>query len=355
MDNQNNNQNINSNVVPNVASPNAAVKTTPMPATPQQNYNPVNTPATPAQSSATPMNTQPSTPQPTVQTPPQSTVTPPVPNFNNSNEVSVINTTKKKTSNVILIIFLLLLIVFVYKIDVVIKYYENYVKTGSLKGDTETTDTDNLVNGYILINDSTGSMKMESINFYNFRKVENTTLSFNYLSSVDYTNSSSLKLYVEIYNSEKELLYKEQFNTVGNIEKDSVRIYSINIDNYVYTYGYYALIKKYTEETNTTSSLTCSLDNEDVSYKVIYNFSNDLLINYTVNKELKNNNKKLELDKEYKSVVNYFNPTYNNNKLSYSVDLNNYNNEFNPLYLKGTTPKVVTAKEELKKWTCKNG
>ena len=347
-----NNQNNNQNVVPNVANPNNVVSPTPMPASPTQNYA--------SQPQAQPTQTVPQTPvqNNTIQTPASLTgespklnvpVTPSVPS---PQEVTVVNTTKSKASNFILIVFLILLVVFVYNIDTVLKYYDNYMKTGSLKIDTNTTNTDNLVNGYILIDDSTGSIRLEKINFYNFRKSGSLTVSFNYLSSIDYTDTNTLGLFVELYNSSKELIYKEKFK-INSIEKNSVRMQDIVLDNYVYTNAYYALVKKYTDsDESVSSSLNCTYEDDNVSYKTVFTFNNNSLIKYSVDKSLKNNISKKELDNEYNAISSYITATYANNKLTYTVDLTNYNTEFNPMYLYGTTPKVVRVKEELKKWKC---
>ena len=363
-----NNQSNNQNVVPNVANPNNVVSPTPMPA-PAQNYNAAQMPAQPnvqpVQPAQQPVQQPVQQPSqvvqstPSMQTPasltgasPKLTI-PPAPSPANPEEVTVVNTTKTKGSNIILIIFLALLILFVFNIDTVLKYYDNYVKTGSLTIDTDSANTDNLVNGYILIDDSTGSIKLENINFYNFRKSGNLVISLNYLSSVDYSDTKTLGLYIELYNSSKELIYKGLFDTNGAVEKNSVRLYDITLDNYVYTNAYYALVKKYTsEDENAKTTLTCSLNDDNVSYSIVYNFNNNSLVNYSVDKSIKNNTVKSELDNEYNSVSSYVTATYANNKLSYTVDLNNIDDEFNPLYLYGTTPKVVSVKEELKKWKC---
>ena len=359
MNNGTNQNNINNSVVTNTnvtpipmqAQPTQNVTPTPMPAQPGQTVTPTPMPAQGVVNpNPTNLNTNPVNPNTTP------TVVPPnIPPSSANQEVTVINTNKSKSSNLILYILLILMVLFVLNIDTIIKYYDNYVNTGSLKGNTTENNTDNLVEGYVLINDSTGSIKLDSINFYNFRKSGDINLTFNYVSSLDYNNVSILDMYVEIYNSNKELLYKELFNLNNGIEKDSVRVYTIALDNYVYTNAYYALIKKYTEEEkNTKSSITCTLDNDDALYKIVYNFENNGLVNYSVNKDLKSDNDayKTELDNEYNSVSNYFTATYENNNLNYIVDLKNYNKEFNPLYELGTVSKVIEVKEELKKWNC---
>ena len=369
MNNDNMSQSNGNNIQNTVANPNANVNPTPMPATVNQNYaatqmnnvsqNQFQSNLQPVQSAQPTQNVQTqnvSIPASVTGASPNLVVPPSVPTSPSGNEVTVINTTKSKTSNIFLIILVILLILFVLNIDTIIKYYDNYVTTGSLKENTNVENTDNLVNGYILVNDSNGSIKLNSINFYNFRKnTQDMTVTFNYLSSENYSDSKSLDLYIELYNPEKELLYKSLFNTDSSVEKDSVRMYTLELDNYVFSNTYYALVKTYTQdEKNKQSTLKCTFVNDDVNYEIVYNFLNDGLTNYIVNKELINSSSsyKSEFDNEYTNTSKYLSVNNDNNKLTYSVDLNNYNNEFNPLYTIGTTSKVVKVKEELKKWIC---
>jgi len=313
---------------PMPATPSSVVKPTPMPAPAGNVVNPTQLSSQPAQ-------------------------VPPIPSAANQ-ELTVVNTTKKRTSNIILIIFLILMILVVFNIDTVLKYYDNYMKTGSLTKDTNEQSTDNLVSGYILINDNSSSMKVNNINFYNFRKKNDTMLTFNYESSNSFDDPKAMNVYVELYNSEKVLIYKGLFNPNEKIERDSVRLYSIELDNYVYSEAFYALIKKYNSGESNKASMTCTFSEDSVSYKIVYNFENEMLINYTVNKELLDNNKhyKTEITDEYNSVSKYISATYDNNKLNYSVDLSNSIAGFNPLYEYGTVKVVIKNKEELKKWNC---
>ena len=283
-----------------------------------------------------------------------------IPSASNSSEPTVINTSKKKTSSIIVIVFVILLIAFVLNIDKVIEYYEQYMSTGTLINNNSASNN-NLINGFLQIDDSSTNIKVSDIRFYNFRKSNNNAITFNYESSTKYNESSNLNIYIELYNSNKELLYKELFNTENIIEKDTVRIYTMMLDSYVYQNAFYGLVKVYTEEEkNSKSTLICKFeettDGVTAKYQITYNFINDSLTSYDVNKTIENNNLLnqyyIDLSSENTEVSNYVTTNFSPLGLSYSVDLTNKIEEFIPLYNENTTPVVIKNKEILKKWNC---
>ena len=163
----------------------------------------------------------------------------------------------------------------------------------------------------------------------------------------------SLEIYVEIYNSEKEILYKELFNPNQKIEKDTVRTYTLNVDDDIFNNAFYALVKIYTEEEKqSTKTLTCTLDNENQTSKNTYIFVNDGLSSYEVSKSVKGEDEEA-LQKEYDDIKES-NTTaiYENKTLTYKIDLNNENADIVTLYDKGTTLKTIKDKETLKEWNC---
>lgn len=309
--------------------------------------------------------------QPTVETPavlPTSTPVPEVtqetvvsqqpveqedPTPNNQSEVEVIQTApKNKASNAVLFIILILLIVFVINIDTVISMYEQYTSTKTISNPTNK-NTDNLIDGFILINENTSSIKISNIKFYNFKKSQGKGITFSYEALAKYDDVKTLGIYIEIYNSEKEIIYKELFDPNQKVEKDTVRIYTMDVEDYVYNNAFYALVKIYTDiETKLTSTLTCTIDDENKSFKNTYYFTNNGLTSYDVSKVIKDENNN-SLENEYNELKD-INTTaiFENNTLTYKVDLNAVNSEFIPLYDSDTTIKVIKDKETLKEWKC---
>ena len=332
------------------------------PAQPVQSTQPVQPvqPVQPAQSVQSAQPVQPAQQVQPVQTIAPTTVTPTATGQNESNEI-VVNTTKKRTSNLILIILVFLMVLFVFNIDTVIDMYNNYVNNGTLTNNNSTTD--NLANGFIMI-DEASYMNLKEIRFYNFKKKEGSVeVTFNYEANQKYDDASELKIYIELYNSDKEIIYKELFNPGEPLEKGTIRTYTLSLTNDVYTSAFYTLAKIYTQtEENSTSTLVCKFndDNENVTvnYEITYNFKNNGLTSYSVNKnyQLKGantDNYVTELETEYNSVKDIIpSVVYENNTLQYSVNLETEIENFTPLYNKDTIINIIKQKETLKKWNC---
>lgn len=277
-------------------------------------------------------------------------------------ETEVINTSRKKSSNIFMFIIIILIIVFIYKIDDVIAYFDNnFAPTVSDR--VENTTSSNLVDGFIVMNENNSFIKVEKIKFYNFKK-SNGEIVYNYVSDKKYKTTDSLGIYIEIYNIEKELLYKELVN-ISDIETDAIRTNNMKVTNDVYQDAYYILVKTYSEEEkNKKTTLTCKYDESNdmivLNYKVTYNFTNNVLTSYTVSKEFlasdinsSQTKAKDELLNENNEATKYGITTeYSENKLSYTVDLNNVKEGFKPLYDSTTVRKTIINKESLKKWNC---
>ena len=183
----------------------------------------------------------------------------------------------------------------------------------------------------------------------------------NYESSAKYDAPSNLKIYVELYNSSKEMIYRELFDVKDGIEKDTVRIANLSIPADVYQDAYYALARKYTEtEIQKTETLTCRFtDNSGdtrINHSIIFTFKNYGLTSYIVNKQLYNYDESgllyKGLENEYKNVSKSLNAVFQGGNLNYTVNLEKDLNGFEPLYAKDTLMTIVKNKETLKKWVC---
>lgn len=294
--------------------------------------------------------------------------------FNNvNNDVPIINTEqvvinnekKKSSGNFILIVIVLLLVLAVFNMNEIIIFFEdNIMPTSPI--DVGEGDSDNLVDGYIYIGDSAASIKVSSIKFYNFKKnSDKKQIRFNYLSDIKYSNISSENIYIEFYNSNKELLFKELFNTSDQINDKTVNNYFITINNNFFDSIQYAFVKSYSnDELSKQSSLICKSNLENTGYKEdfihTFSFINDMLISYSVEKRVvvteENNLSKdaiNKLENEYNNfLVLDMNAFYNAGYFSYTVDYNDMNENFVPLYSKGSAIGYVKNNEILEKWEC---
>ena len=273
----------------------------------------------------------------------------------------VISTHKKKTSNLIMYILVIILILFVVFIDPIKEFITD--KITDFKPNNPNT-SENLIGGFLKLEEKTGYIKVNNIKYYNVKKSNGTNIVLNY---EPYKNSSSIEkegIYIELYNADKEILSKTIFNP-SKVEKNVVRTFTFEVTNDVYTDAFYALVKTYTdEELKSTKTLTCKYtvnnDNITLNYVNTYEFINNSLTKYNVDKTFsykedntESNKYKGELKSEYLNI-NDFNikSEYNDTTLKYSVDLSNEIKDFRPLYKKDTIITVIKNKEELKKWKC---
>ena len=306
-----------------------------------------------------------------------------VPTINNSNvsvavptheqkdisEISnqaVINTQKSKTSNTIIVVLLIIMAVCVFFIDDILGYF-NTNFAPSIKDNKEEELSNNLIDGYIKLGDPVAYMKTGGIKFYNFSLSETNKVILSFLSDKKLDETSSLGYYIVLYNSEKEITYKELFSIPKKIEANEVSQYKISLDVDVYEDSKYAKIIKYTdEELAKKYKIVCSynIENNDIklNYQNTYAFENDLLVSYTIVKDYSLPDSKTEDSKKYKNELDNENAKiteagikteYNNNKLTYSVSMTKLPKGFIPLYKNTATKTMIIKKEKLKKWECK--
>ena len=306
-----------------------------------------------------------------------------VPTINNSNvsvvvptheqkdisEISnqaVINTQKNKTSNTIIIVLLIIMAGCVFFIDDILGFF-NTNFAPSIKDNKEEELSNNLIDGYIKLGDPVAYMKTGGIKFYNFSLSETNKVILSFLSDKKLDETSSLGYYIVLYNSEKEITYKELFSIPKKVEANEVSQYKISLDVDVYEDSKYAKIIKYTdEELAKKYKIVCSynIESNDIklNYQNTYAFENDLLVSYTIVKDYSLPDSETEDIKKYKNELDNENAKitevgikteYNNNKLTYSVNMNKLPEGFVPLYKNTATKTMIIKKEKLKKWECK--
>lgn len=279
----------------------------------------------------------------------------------------VINTEKAKgTSPLIIFIILIVGVALVFSMDKILLFIQNAGNTGG-GGNISEVESSNLVDGFIQIDVTNSYMKTKKIKFYNFKKVGNKTINYNYVSDDNYKTVSDLKLFVEVYDSNKDLIHKEQFNLDSKLDKDNVLNYNLKVSNDVYESAYYVKVLPYTDEMiNKKDSMICSYPVKNtetftLTFTTTYNFVNDLLVSYDVVRKYETTDQndivelyKAQIKDEYLEVSNYNIKTeYADNKLIYSIDLDSMPQGFIPMHAKGSTKKTIKNKETLKKWNCK--
>ncbi|MBR4178996.1 MAG: hypothetical protein IKR57_06595 [Bacilli bacterium] len=287
---------------------------------------------------------------------------------NGMTEQQVVNNEETKKSNPFIVIVLIVaLILFIFNMEKVEEYYNKYILKKTPQETTRPISVE--TNELIKIGETTSYNKVSNIKFYNFKKGDETNLLFTYEALEKINTPETLGIFIEIYNADKVLIYKEEFLSKEIIEKDTAKTYNLSLKNDIYDYyenSYYVLVKTYkTEEKNLTSSITCkkstTLNTSILDEEIKYKFRNNNLIGYDVTKEVKypedvepiadrNTNKLLN---EYNNVSKYIrSASYNNNKLLYSVDLEYSVEGFEPLYSKGIIDNVIKLKETEKEWNC---
>ncbi len=279
--------------------------------------------------------------------------------------VTEVNTNKSKSGgNVLFFIIVIILLLSVFFIDDIVDLLtsDNYQY---LNGITPDKTSNNLLDGFIKIGENDSFMKLEKIKFYDFKKTTTDTISFSYVSDKSVSKPESLEIYIEIYNSDKELIYKELFNPQSKIENSVVTQYNILVTDDIYSKAFYSKAVTYTkEELNSTKTMICtykiSNNNIDLVYSHTYNFTNNNLKSYYVSLSYTNDNTNAESEKykaeiasEYASINELgISNEYKENLLKYSIDLTNYPENYQPLFELNTLPTAINNKETLKKWTC---
>lgn len=283
----------------------------------------------------------------------------------NKDDVTVISTYKeKKGGGFLVFIIIAAMILFVLNIDKVEEYYDKYIKQNNftLLG-KPTVSERSLVDGFIVVNDANSGDKINNIEFYNFSNEDSEKIKLNYVSREKYQNVGFLEIYIEIYDSRKDLIDKVLFNPVKVLNKNSVEFYEIPVTSYVQTNAKYFKLKQYTdEEKKSTSTLVCSLIEEsndyNYYYKNTYNFVNNELQDYSVNEEIKvikESFETLDYKKKMEEVAKNLTEVgavYLDGSIFYKVDFSKQYYAYNVLYEKGTTPVTIKNNEVAKKWKC---
>ena len=206
-------------------------------------------------------------------------------------------------------------------------------------------------------------MNVPKLRFSDFNTRTANKLSFQYSSEESIQNVSSHQIYIEIYDVNKNIIYKSLFEPKSDIKKNTVEVYEVDLAQDIFTRVKYASVKKYTSDDLTRiASLTCSLTEDNGSYKVVhknkFSFVNNELTTYSVSDELiviedsvESLNYRASMD-ETKTLLTELSPILEGNILTYNVDTSRSYTTYTLVEEAGTTPTTVKNREEAKKWKC---
>lgn len=285
----------------------------------------------------------------------------------NTEHVVLDNAKKKQSSDIGILIIIIIMIISVLNMDKIIRFVENNIMQKPPTGVSDANG-ENLYDGLVKINDEKSGITVnKKIRFYNFQKNnELFEITLNYKTLVDMKDISEKGYYIELYNSNKDVLYKELFLKEGKHTANDVGTHKIQLDSNIFESAIYASSVMYEEkDKNKETTLNCMYKVNNAGYNELYKhkfvFKNDMLVKYDVDKSLElidvNNasakKAKNAIQDEYDKLNMLDLPaTYENEKLQYSIDLENVTSSYIPLYKKGTTSFVVNDREEYLKWEC---
>ena len=285
----------------------------------------------------------------------------------NTEHVVLDNSKKKQSSDIGILIIIIIMIISVLNMDKIIQFVENNIMQKPPTGVSDA-NSDNLYDGLVKINDEKSGITVDKkIRFYNFRKNnELFEITLNYKTLIDMKDIGEKGYYIELYNSNKDVLYKELFVKEGKHTANDVGTHKIQLDSNIFELAVYASAIIYEEkDINKEITLNCMYKVNNPGYNELYKhnfvFKNDMLVKYDVDKFIElidvNNasakKAKNVIQDEYDKLNMLDLPaTYENEKLQYSIDLETVTSSYIPLYKKGTTSFVVKDREEYLKWEC---
>lgn len=230
------------------------------------------------------------------------------------------------------------------------------------------------VDGMLIIGKEEGSITAKKVKFYNPLKRTNNQISVTYLPDTGINDVDKLNLYVEIYNSNKNLISRVKFTNIEKLERKVQGNYKIDMNETIYKEAEYlkVTIIKDEEFSNITDTLTCIYENIEgnakVYYKRIYNFTNTGLLSYTVSKSVSKidvNNVDNTIIEKYTKLFSTENDVLKktnidginltDNSIEYTVNLSTLelnNSSYKKLYEQGSIKRQIELSEENLKWMC---
>ena len=308
---------------------------------------------------------------------------------------------EKKRENTILFVILITFILAVFLLPTLI----NLFKTNSIpfiNNNVNKVTESGTTNGMLEIGKETGYMIAEKIRFYNFEKKGGNNINVIYLPDTEIKNVNSLNIFIELYNSSYNIIYRTKLDIEKTLQRKVQGSYTINLNDNLYREARYGKITIMDNEdfSNGSDNLTCTLNTKeedyDISYKVTYTFGNNGLIKYNVNRtitkeesviveeendeltepieneetreEITEETKEPTEDKTLTKYKKLFNDeaesirktnntdlTLNDNSITYTIDLKEFDalsSNYKVLYNIGSLKRQISSIEQYNNWSC---
>lgn len=292
-------------------------------------------------------------------------------------EDKVVNTLEFRKENRLLIIIVVLLILFVIFLPTITSLLDKK-SIFSYNKQVQEIINNKTVDGMLEVGKEEGSITVKNIRFYNPSKRTNNEISLVYLPESSIKDVNNLNIYIELYNSNKMVVYRTKFTSDDKLERKVHGTINMKVNEMIFKEATYAKATIIKEEDFKESDevLICTkkfTDEEyEVSYKTTYNFSTKGLINYQVNKiatrknsdeeSVEGEEKTNKYAEEFKSEAEMINKTnieeitYDEESITYTVDLFTFDakkSDFAPSYALGNVKRQIKLGEEANKWSCK--
>ena len=278
------------------------------------------------------------------------------------------NTLEERKENRIIFIILIVLVLFVLALPKVMSWF-NKSSIFSYSNTVNEVTSKDTIDGMLEIGKEKGSITAKNIQFYNFTKRRNNEISVVYLPTTGIKKVNEMNIYIELYNSSKNIIYRTQFTSNTKLERKVQGIFTLKVLDDIYKDAKYAKIEVINEKDwgKPTKALTCTNETTKSKYtlteKVTYNFSEKGLINYKVSKKVKGNvedteNPFLESIHDESKIISNTNISdlnYDEDFIEYTVilkELEVKKSGYIPLHSHGSILRTVKLEETSKKWKC---
>ncbi len=301
----------------------------------------------------------------------------------------------------LLIVILIIFSLIVFLLPTITRIFKK-TSIFSYTNEVEEITENETINGMLEIGEERGSITAKKIQFYNFLKKPNNVISVVYLPQTGIKDTDSLNIYIELYNSKQNIVYRTKFQTNKKLERKVQGIYEITLNTTTYSEAKYAKVtimanKDFEEGTD---SLICTKTKTEEDYiiseTITYEFGKNGLTNYTVYKhidkeipeipETENENEEEniennedatitpeetpedtldEIQSEYKDMYQKEAETiskidedtglvYDDSSISYTIDLLKIstNQDYKILYTLGSIKRQIKLSEEASSWSC---
>ena len=151
------------------------------------------------------------------------------------------NKIERKKENRLLFIILIGLVVLVLLLPKITSLF-NKKSIFSYSDEVKDIEEQETINGMLEIGSETGSITAKKIKFYNFIKKSDNTIDFIYLPQSGIKNPNELNIFIELYNSKQNIIYRTKFVHDSKLERKVQGTYTLTINSTLYSEAKYAKV-----------------------------------------------------------------------------------------------------------------